>query len=173
MVTLPHVSPRWLGGILAASLALNLFLAGVFVGRFAADQTAPTASTAGLPAERTSLRGERGPLADIPGRFLIQRMAENLPPEDRPKFEAVVATHRPSLTSSASRMRDARLRVRDAIAADPFDRGALEAAFEQLRRRNEDLQKAVQTALVEAVAELPPSARKALADWRGRKARES
>ena len=170
MVTLPVLSPRWLGGMLAASLALNLFLAGVFVGRYAADPGAAVA----VPAPATEpARGERGPLADLPGRPFIQRMAQNLPPEERAKFEAAVAAHRPALSAAASRVREVRLRVHDAIAVEPFDRAALETAFEQLRRRNEELQKAIQTALADAVAGLPPDARKALAEWRGRRPRES
>ena len=173
MVSVSSLSPRWIGGILVASVALNIFFAGMFVGRFAADEASPAPSPIGLASERRFARGERGPLGDMPGRFIIQRMAENLPPEDRPKFEAVVATHKAALASSATRVRDARLKVRDAMAGDPFDRGALETAFEQLRRRNEDLQKVMQGALVEAVAELPPEARKRLADWRNRRARST
>jgi uncharacterized membrane protein len=173
MVNLPTLSPRWLGGLLIASVALNIFFAGIFVGRMAADQAAPQASPIGLTSERQFPRGPRGPMGDMPGQFIIQRMAENLPPEDRPKFEAVVASHKATLASSASQVRDARLKVRDAMAGEPFDRAALDRAFEQLRRRNEDLQKAMQTALAEAVAELPPEARKKLADWRNRRARST
>ncbi|HEX6981035.1 MAG TPA: periplasmic heavy metal sensor [Alphaproteobacteria bacterium] len=144
--------------VLVASLGLNVFLAGIVGGSWFSDEPSAVPAAAGAP--------NRGPGGDMPGRSLIRRMAATLPPEHRTAFEATMASHRPELEKAAAAVREARDMVRNALAQDPFDRAALDAAFTELRRRNDVLQATIQRAIAEAAADLPVDARKRLLAWR-------
>jgi Spy/CpxP family protein refolding chaperone len=147
----------WLLIALVASIALNLFLGSWMFGRW----------FAGPHMHRhAAVTGERGGPGDPPGRSMMHRMAASVPAENRPAFEAVMARHRDRIAEAAAQSREARGQIREAITREPFDRAALDKAFETLRTRNEALQLATQAAIAEAAASLPPEARKRLADWR-------
>lgn len=146
----------WLFALLVVSLGLNLFLGGLMLGRW----------FSGPPMMRQmAMHGERGPGGE-PGRFLMQRMAASLPAEHRPVFEAAIEKHRDRITQAATQAREARDTARDALNKEPFDRAALERAFEAVRSRNDALQQEIQAAIADAAANLPPDARQRLADWR-------
>jgi uncharacterized membrane protein len=147
----------WLLIALVASIGLNLFLGSWVAGRL----------LAGPPMFRHAATGERGG----PARSVIDRMAASISAEHRATFEAVMARHREPIADAASRAREARDNAREAVASEPFDRAALDKAFETLRMRNDALQSATQSAMAEAAAALPPEARKQLADWRARSRR--
>jgi uncharacterized membrane protein len=145
----------WLLIALVASIGLNLFLGSWMLGRWFSGPHMP---------RHVAMMGERG--ADAPGRSTMQRMTASIPPEHRAAFEAVMARHRDRIAEAASQSREARAQIRDAIVKEPFDRAALDSAFETLRMRNAALQSATQAAIGEAAASLPPDARRQLADWR-------
>jgi uncharacterized membrane protein len=146
----------WILIALIGSLTLNLFLGGLMIGRW----------VSGPPFHRmhAAAGAERGPAGE-PGRIL-RRMAGSLPQEHRPAFEAVIAKHQPRVVELATQARDAREQARDVLRKEPFDRAALDRAFEAIRTRNAALQTEIQATIGEAAASLPPEARQRLADWR-------
>ena len=155
MVSEPSKSRPWVLTVLVVSLGLNLFLGGLMAGRW----------FSGPPhRQHAAMQGERGPAGE-PGRIL-QRMAATLPPEQRPAFEATIAKHRDRVAQAASQAREAREQVREVLRREPFDRAALDNAFEQVRAKNLALQIEIQTTIAEAAAGLPPSARQQLSEWR-------
>lgn len=143
----------WITILLIASLGLNVFLGGLLAGHWFAG---PQAVVFGQP---------RSPGAS-PSRMITDRMAAALPAEDRPRFEAVMAKHRPTVAEAAARFHEAREKVRDVLAKEPFDRAALDQAFAEQREGNAALQIAIQSSISEAAASLTPEARQRLADWR-------
>jgi uncharacterized membrane protein len=145
----------WLLVALIVSIGLNLFLGSWMLGRWFSGPPLP---------RHMAMMSERG--AEAPGRSTMQRMAASIPAEHRAAFEAVMVRHRDRITEAAAQARESRQQIRDAIVKEPFDRAALDAAFETQRKRNEALQSATQAAIAEAAASLPPEARKQLADWR-------
>ena len=153
-----EVRPRrpWFTILLIGSLGLNVFLGGLLAGHWVAGLSEPRAMAFGQP---------RGPGAP-PGRMITDRMAAALPADDRPRFEAIMAKHRPAVTEAAARFHEARDKVRDVLAKEPFDPAALDRAFAEQRERNTALQVAIQTSIAEAASNLPPEARQRLADWR-------
>src|SRR6185369_17907589 len=156
MVSEPSKSRPWVLVVLIASLALNLFLGGLMAGRwFSAPPHRP--HVAGAPGERGAA-GEAG--------RILQRMAATLPPEQRPAFEAAIAKHRDRVAQAASQAREAREQVREVLGKEPFDRAALDNAFEKVRASNLALQIEIQTTIAEAAAGLPASARQRLTEWR-------
>ena len=148
-------SRPWILIVLIVSLGLNLFLGGLMVGRWVSG---------GPHRPPQFASNERGPTGE-PSRFL-RRMASTLPPEHRSAFEAVIDRHRERVVRAAGEARDAREDVRQVLRKEPFDRAALDRAFETVRTRNVALQTEIQIAIGEAAAELPPQARQRLADWR-------
>jgi uncharacterized membrane protein len=154
MVSEASKSRPWVLIVLIASLGLNLFLGGLMAGRW----------FSGPPHRMAATQGERGPAGE-PGRIL-QRMAQTLPPEHRPAFEAAIAKHRDRIAQAATQAREARDLVRDILRKDPLDRAALDSAFETLRTSNVALQAEIQQTIADAAAGLPVSARHRLTEWR-------
>jgi uncharacterized membrane protein len=152
MVTLDPRAGKWVLLALFLSLGLNLFIGGFVVAhRFHrpphefADQRPPN--------ERPGMHA------------FVDRMASTLPAADRDQFLSVIAGYKAEMATAEKQVHDARQKVRDAVAADPFDRTALESAFGDVRARMQDMQKVMHGALADAISHLSPDARKALAEW--------
>jgi len=154
MVSEAAKSRPWVLIVLIVSLGLNLFLGGLMVGRW----------FSGPPHRPPFVMNDRGPAGE-PNRIL-QRMAAALPPDHRPAFETVIAKHRERVMQAAGQAREAREQVRKTLRQEPFDRAALDRAFESLRQSNTVLQQEVQNTIGDAAAMLPADARQRLADWR-------
>ena len=140
---------KWLAVALTASLAVNLFLGGLFVGRWFG------------PSPVMAERGPRGP--ERPVQAMMDRMAASLDSEDRTLFERTMDRHRPRLAALGSELRESRRRSVEVMGAEAFDRAALETAMSTLRERNAEFQRALHAALVDAAVSLPPPARQKIA----------
>jgi uncharacterized membrane protein len=148
-----NVSPRagtWLAIAFTASLAANVFLAGLFVGQRMMKPMPPAAAA----ALRGPERGER-PIPPV-----VDRVAEVLSPKDRSVFLAVIDKHRAEITTAVSAVREARAKVRELLSADTLDHAATENAMRELRDRQSAFQHALQLAMLEAAEALPPEARR-------------
>ena len=141
---------KWVTIGLTASLALNLFLGGIFIARWFNPR--PFFGFGGGPAA----------IGDRSLTPTFDRMASRLPPEERARFRAAVDANRDRIAAAAAASRDARRKVRDALLADQVDRPALEASLSDLRARSDEFTQASQKALVEAAATLPLEARRRL-----------
>jgi uncharacterized membrane protein len=146
MVTLNLGSGKWLAAALLASLALNLFIGGVFAGRL----LSPT-----LPA--TVASGEFGEQRPI--RRLVMALASNLDDAERETFITAITGREAEIRSAGRDVRAARRAALARIHATPFDRKALDSALVTLRQRQDALQVALQTAIADAVEKLPDDAR--------------
>jgi len=139
--------PRWLGFVLIASLAVNLFLGGIVVGGWVAGGGPP------LPAWQPGA-----------GLRAFPRLIETLPPEARAEAADILAEHRGEIRRSLVALHRARRDVFQLLAQETVDRPALEQAFATLRARMTAAQAAVQDALIEVSVSLPPEQRRALAE---------
>jgi uncharacterized membrane protein len=144
-------SGRWLAAALTASLAVNVFLGGLFVGRWMGPSP--------VMAERGPPRGER------PMQAMLDRISGALDAEDRAIFETVMDKHRPRLAATGTEFRNARRRTVDLMSAEPFDAAKLEAAMATLRERNLEFQQTLHGALIDAAAALPPGGRQKMATF--------
>ncbi len=150
MVTFESRSGKWLAAALTASLAINVFLGGLFVGRWMGPSHM-TADRGGPP------RGER------PVQAMLQRMADTLDGGDRVTFETVMDRHRARLAAVGVESREARRRTVELMSAEPFDAAKLATAMTALRERNIEFQRTLHTALIDAAVSLPPAARQKMA----------
>jgi uncharacterized membrane protein len=120
---------------LAVSIALNLLLAGILVGRAFHRGPLPDRDKPALHRERD---GRRAPL-----RGLYREHDDEL----RDKRRAIGA---------------ARRTARAALEAEPFDRAALERALEALRKETGASQEIMHKAIVDAASKGSPEERKKL-----------
>lgn len=149
MVRFETRSGKWLAAALTASLAVNVFLGGLFVGRWMGPSP--------VMAERGPPRGER------PVQAMLDRMAGALEAGDRVTFETVMDRHRQRLAAAGVEFREARRRTVELMSAEPFDRPKVEKAMADLRERNQEFQRTLHLALIDAAATLPPEARQKIA----------
>ena len=89
------------------------------------------------------------------------------PPAIRSGIQLRSEERREELRGLIDSVQESRMRMVDAMRADPFDAAALEAAFADLRLRVTDLQQAGQEIVGEAVAAAPADARSQIRLGRG------
>ncbi len=151
MVTIDSRAAKWLALALLLSLALNLFLGGLIAGRYFG------------PHHRSFARMEA---SDRPGQDFFRRLIGRVPAEHRGMFEDVLNAKRTDMDRASQALRESRLKVREAVRAEPFDKARLDTVFVEVRERNMALQKSVHEAMVEAVQKLPAETRRQISEWR-------
>jgi uncharacterized membrane protein len=141
---------RWLAFGFFASLVVNLFLVGLILGRILHP---------GFLFGGGAYVQEFGPMA---GR-VIQHLVAHLADSDRQTVLDQLKSHADSIAALNQSLREQRQTLMRLLKADNFDRKAVDDALVELRRRNDALQEAMETAIADAVEKLPASARKQLA----------
>ncbi len=160
MVTIEAKAGKWLMLALLISVGANMFMGGLLAGRYAhsGPEPAPLAGPGPLPPGPPGQPD--GPLAGA-----IRRIAATLPDDQRAVFEQAFVSRRRDIAQASFALRDARLRLRDALTAEPFDRARVDQGFAELRRRNDELQRVLHDAATEGAATLPVEARRRIANW--------
>jgi uncharacterized membrane protein len=130
---------RWLLVGLVASIALNLFLAGL-VGAWLVRpavfrSSAPPARVLSLPADR-----------------LAERIARRLPDADKPVIRQAFKNHEQEIATRLEDWRAAQQMSRSSLSADPFDPAAFTAAFTRAQEAGLQYQMTVHQAVREAAA---------------------
>jgi len=141
-------SRRWitvLATLLLLSLAANIFVAGAILGRGVGG-------------------GAEGRL-----RVGIERILQALPDSDRDVVQAIFDQRRDELQQRFMDFRAARRMAGDLLRGDAFDAAAFAAAEQDAREKSFALQNAIRDLVMEAVPQLSPEGRAALAKapWRG------
>ncbi len=140
------IDRRALIAIAAASLLLNVFFGGAVLGRAFGERQ----------------RGA-GPPKDVAAGPLVPAVhVQALLPEDRQRFRAAMAPHRPAMRAAHQAHRDARRQIEADIAAPTYGAAKVAADFQALRQTNRDTDEAVDAALIDALAQLPAGSRAAL-----------
>jgi uncharacterized membrane protein len=160
------VSSKWIAIALTASLAINVFLGGMFVGRRMVVPPPPPLGPAS-PAAQNWRPGDR----TMPP--FIERMAERMAPKDRDIFNTAMERHRPEITAAGMALRSARVKLREILDAETFDHAAAEAAMTDLRDKNGEFQRTLQTALLEAADGLSLDGRREITNSPGRRPPQS
>ncbi|MBM3599074.1 MAG: periplasmic heavy metal sensor [Alphaproteobacteria bacterium] len=146
-MTIP--GPRWLKLTLLASVALNLLLIGTMAGRYLHH------------------RHERE-MRQMPA---VARMIQQMPEDARQGMQAAMGQRQGELRQRQQAIREQRRAVAERFAAEPFDRAAAEAAFAELRQRQQDARAIFHNGLIEAVAGMPAERRKQIAEFVGGRSR--
>jgi len=137
---------KWILVLLAASLAVNLFIGGVILGRQFRAEDGPR----GAPRERVE--------------FNLRRLAAYLPESEQDALREILQDHRRSLRTHFRDMRQSEQRIKDLLGAESVDLPALEAALESHQAKAEELKAPLRDIILNVVAKLDQETRKALAE---------
>ena len=131
---------------LVVSVCLNVFVAGLIVGRATGFVPAP---------DRASGGG-------------LERFMATVPAEARPVIRRALGENRRGLQGMVAEVREARQDAAAVVGREPFDEVAFNAAMDTVRARSFALQAAVHGIIAEALADLPPDVRAEMAErWGG------
>ncbi|HUO94389.1 MAG TPA: periplasmic heavy metal sensor [Rhizomicrobium sp.] len=126
---------------LAVSVLLNLFFAGVIVGRI----TFP------------------GFWPGNPGALIPRDEIRALPEAERHAFSQVIRSRQPEIRSLRERVRQAKRAAEEAIGAPRYDKQLLETRLAAVRQAQLALGEAQHGAVIEALGTLSPASRAAIA----------
>lgn len=135
---------------LCLSLAGNFFLGGYMAGN---DITPP-------PASNTQNAQSSQNQTDRVNRYLNNNMTN----EDRQILRTQMQTVHSSIQESNQNLRRNMAEIKDILQAETLDEAALAESFENMRSHYNDAATATQDAFIEAIIEMSPEGRKALAD---------
>lgn len=141
------LTKRW-AIALVASLALNLFLGGMFTARFIMRPPRPHHGF--RPLQFKSMRRH----LDASSHELVDR---------------IEAKHEEQLKRRMGEAREARHAAREALSAEEFDEAKARAALAEFRAKWNAAQEAADAALIELAAALPPDQRSRLAKAWGKR----
>lgn len=134
---------RWL---LPASLAFNLFLAGLVVGQLQGRGFGPP------------------PPPPQPGR-MVEEMASTLPGPDADVLRAAFAANAAVLDRGHHARNAMHGDIRRILAAPDFDPQALKAVFDRGRQERETLDDALGSAIITAASRMSAEGRRKLGEW--------
>lgn len=137
---------KWILVLLAASLAVNLFIGGVILGRQFRGDDGPK----GGPRERVE--------------FNLRRLAAYLPESEQDALREILKEHRRNLRAHFRDMRQSEQRVKNLLGAETVDLPALEAALEAHQTRAEELKAPLRDIILNVVAKLDHDTRQALVE---------
>ena len=129
----------WLYAVLFLSIAANVFLAGIVLGRQSAQPAAATA------------RAER--LMNAAKGF------QALAPETRQKVKAAVKADLPQLKALRDDIRERRMAVRTILSQETYDKAELEQAFADLYKSVDALQLHGQQLVLQVADSMTPEER--------------
>jgi uncharacterized membrane protein len=125
----------------AVSVLLNLFLAGIIVGRI-------------------TLPGFRPP---GPGGLALREEIRVLPDAERRAFIHVMRSHQADMRALHEHVHEARRAAAEAIGAPTYDRKLLDARFAAVQQAQDALGTAQNEAVIEALGTLSPASRATIA----------
>ena len=138
---LPGQRLQWL---LAASLALNLFLVALIAAHLLRR---PGHERWARPA------------------MVIERLAASLPRADGDKLRAALAARNTEVGVLVDAFRAAQDEVRAALRSQPFDEAALARAMADAETAHAALEKAIHGLMANAAGQMSPEGRAGLANW--------
>jgi len=137
---------KWLVAALVVSVGLNLFVAGVWIGR---ELSGGPERRAGAPARMD---------------FNIRRLASYLPEAEQRQLRRLMKDHRRSMKATFKGMRVSEKRIRTLMLAETVDREALKAALDEHEQVARQLQGPVKSIILDVVAKLDRETRQKIAD---------
>lgn len=142
----------WLKPVLFLSLALNLFLLGVLVGR--------------LPIPLRPWQGR----PDVSIEFVVDRLASGMSEPDQRVLRDALARRQVDLKPKIDDVKQALADVQPILLADQVDRAALQAAIEGVLARRGAMQAEIVRLVVDTVPQLSLEGRRRIVEFMNRRA---
>lgn len=132
-------NPKILGTLLAVSVAANLFLGGMFAGRFTGEAA-------------QDLRGKRN----------VEAMLQPLPQDKRALVRKELRAAMPQVRQHFKALQEARARVAEELVKPEPDPAQLDRRFAEVQAQTTAIQAAFQQAFKRAAVSLTPEERRAV-----------
>ncbi|UTW55506.1 periplasmic heavy metal sensor [Kordiimonas sp. SCSIO 12610] len=139
-----ELKSKWIYAVLVVSVAFNIFVLGVWIGKGKKDYKHPP------PSGRLE--------------FNLREIARYLPPDARGEVREFMREKRPILRDTLLARREAEQEIRNLLAAETVDKEALRAALDAHASHSLRLQAPVREVLLGTVVELDHETRKKIAD---------
>ena len=157
-MTLSGSKAKWLIGVAAVSVCVNLFLVGM---------------VAGHRIYGPGFFRHDGPDGPDGRRHGIEAMIAGVPEDLRPMIKEKFEAAKPQFQAQRESVRAARDKVIAAAEADPFDPAAFDQAFEDLQTAMDGMGAIAHQTIREILPKIPGEQRKALVDrWAKRWGKE-
>ena len=143
---------RWIVVFLLVSLAVNVFVGGIWVGRWIDGGSEPEVVQA-APIDRPRPPGP-GP------RWLRESVGR----EGQALLRRVWRQHEDTIEPLRETVRESRVAVADALAAEPFDVEVYAVALERMRSSMLQLHTATHAAMIDLVEQMPEEQRLKMAE---------
>lgn len=137
--------PRTLAVLLAVSLAVNLFLAGIFAGRLGAQRYGP---------HPMPVFGLGGPGFESGFRFM--------PRGEREHIRSLLRERRPELKEQHEAMRALHRDIAEELKREVPDRALIDAKLAEIRAQTAKIEQAMQTAFLDRMLAMKPAERQQL-----------
>ncbi|MEX1147214.1 MAG: periplasmic heavy metal sensor [Sphingomonadales bacterium] len=134
--TRPRTTLRWIGGLLAASLALNLFVGGYVIGRML-----------------------EGPESFRGGKPKFHHMVRDLSPDGKAVVKDVMKERRPAIRENIAEMHRLRDQLRDHLLAPEVDMAEFDDTLASLRANSLVIQDEIHAVMIDLARRLPPEER--------------
>lgn len=128
---------KWIHGVLAVSVAANLFVGGYFLGK----ELAPERRHKGKPSYSQDI-------------FNMRKLAGYLPDEKREAIRALISEHRRGLRENFRAVRHIEERIRLILMAETVDKAALRSALDELEAKTRSLHGPMRGVILDVVADL-------------------
>ncbi|WP_020398527.1 periplasmic heavy metal sensor [Kordiimonas gwangyangensis] len=138
----------WVHGLLAASLAANIFVGGYLLGKE-------------IRPDRPHREHRMGGGKEL---FSMRRLAAYLPEEKREELKELMEGHRNDLRGNFQGIRESEEKVRAILLAETVDKNALRAALTDLEAKTRMLHGPLKAILLDIVADLDLETRQKLAE---------
>lgn len=135
---------KWLIGILVVSLGVNIFVAGIMLGKGAKS--------------RPVMRG-----GDPGIEFNIRRFSRHLGDEDRAKVREILRSERSALGNRYRDIKAGERRIRDLLSEPTVNKAALAEALDKHGEMVENMHKPMRRVMIEVIADLDMETRQKMA----------
>lgn len=150
----PIMQRPWAGPLFVTSLALNLFVVGLF--------SAPLIFGHRFHARPDDTRMFTEQLPPPPDRLMRRGLAA-LDPRDRVAMRKMVLDAFPAIRPRIKEMENAKRELAAAIAADPYDEPRIKAAFDKMDDSMVNTARAARESMLKGLSKMPAEQRKRMA----------
>lgn len=142
MMSATHVS-RWMKATLAISLALNMLLGGLIVGRLLLSPFNPFSAKSGINMA-----------------ILVDRLTDGMTEGNERVVRTAMQQRQATLTDKLSAVQTAKAHMKDTVLSDNLTKDQLQAALGQLSKATDELRSELTGLMIETMPNLSPEGRR-------------
>jgi len=135
--------PGWMKATLAMSLALNMLLSGLIVGRFLLSPFNPFSVKSGINMD-----------------VLVDRLTDGMTETDQRVVRTAMQQHQAAFTDKLNAVRTAKAHLKDIVFSDGLTKDQLQAALGQLSKATDEMRLELTGLMIETMPNLSSDGRR-------------